>query len=184
MFAEIALFLSAAPEPRMFALDSQTIIQIVAQIVSVSVLAFFMGKLLYRPVRDFMARRSERIQNQLNDAESEVAKANQLKLEYEQKVEAINRERDEILENARKLAAESSRRMLEEAKAEADAVKERAQANVKLEFERAQDDMKRAIVEVAAVMAAKFMRKAIDSDAHNMLFEEAMQEMEEASWRS
>ena len=168
----------------MFGLDFQTLLGIVANVFNVSLLAVVLWWLLYKPVRDFMRKRSERIKGQLDGAAEERAKANELKLLYDQKIRGAEQEREEILDEARRLAAEMSRQMLAEAKKEADAVRERAQANVEMEWDRAQAQMKLSIIDVSAAMTEKFVSLAINKDTHDKLFAETMAELEDMSWRS
>ena len=171
------------PPGRPFGLDDQTLVQIVANWVNFSILVIVMAFLLYRPVRDILRKRTERIQGQLKQAEEEMAKASELKLLYEQKLGDIDREREEILVDARKLAAESGRKIVAEAKKEAEAVRERAAANVEMEWERAESDMRTAIIDVSATLAEKFVNLAINKETHDRLFAEAMSDLEGMTWR-
>jgi len=175
--------MSEVPPGRVFDVDSQTLIQIIANIVNVVVLAAVVSYLLYKPVRDILNKRTSRIQGQLLQAEEELEKATELRRKYEQKMEEIEREREDILGEARKVAADSSRRLLAEAKKEADTVRERAAANVEMEWERAENDMRTAIIDVSAVMAEKFVSLAINKETHDRLFEETISDLEGMTWR-
>ena len=180
---DILIFMSEVPPGRVFDVDSQTLIQIIANIINVAVLAGFMSFLLYKPVRDVLNKRTNRIQGQLIQAEEELEKATELRRKYEHKLEEAEREREDILTEARKVAADSSRRLLAEAKKEADAIKERAAANVEMEWERAENDMRTAIIDVSAVMAEKFVSLAINKETHDRLFEETVSDLEGMTWR-
>jgi len=168
---------------RVFGLDSQLLMQIIANLINLGILAAAMTYLLYKPVRNILRKRAERIQGQLTLAEEEMAKATELKRQYELKMEDIEREKDEILGEARKQAAETGRRLISDAKAEAEVVKERAAANVRMEWERAEEEMRSAIIDVSAVMAEKFVSLAINKDTHDRLFSETMSDLEGMSWR-
>jgi F-type H+-transporting ATPase subunit b len=178
------LFLSDVPADRMFGLDGQTLLQVIAQIINVGVLAFVLTKLLYKPVQAFMAKRGERIREQLDHALDESNKAGELKSLYEQKLKDIEREKDGILDAARKQAIETGRQLVEEAKTEAETVKARAHANVEMEWEHAQNGMKQAILEISAAMAGKMVAAALNKEAQEKLFDETMAELEGTSWRS
>ena len=167
----------------MFGLDGQTFIQIVANLINLVILALVLGYLLYKPVRNILRKRTERIQGQLMQAEEEMTRAVELRRQYEQKMEDIDRERDDILGEARKQASEAGRKLIAEAKAEAEVVKERATKNVEMEWERAEDEMRTAIIEVSAAMAEKFVSLAINKDTHDRLFAEAMSDLEGMTWR-
>jgi F-type H+-transporting ATPase subunit b len=185
---DFGVFLSSAvsvdfPDGRVFGIDSQTLIQIIANVVNVAALAAVLAFLLYRPVRNILNKRTSRIQGQLIQAEEELDKATELRQMYEQKIEDIEREREEILGEARKNAADSSRRLIAESKKEADIIRERATANVEMEWERAENDMRTAIIDVSAVMAEKFVSLAINKETHDRLFDETISDLEGMTWK-
>ena len=169
---------------RVFGLDQQTLIQIGINLFNVAVLAFVLSKLLYNPVRNFMRKRSEGIESQLEHAEKESKGATALRLEYERKLKEIDVQKEAILEEARKLAADNRGRMMLEAKAEADALKARAASEIEAEYARAREEMRQAIIEISALMTEKLVMVSIDSDTQERLFNEAMGELEGATWRS
>jgi len=177
------LFLAEVPPGRIFGIDEQTFIAVVPNLVNVVILAAVLAFLLYRPVRNILRKRTERIQGQLAQAEEEMAKANELKINYEQKIAEVGREREEILSEARKLASDASQRLINEAKKEADAVRARATANVEVEWERAESEMRTAIIEISALMAEKFVTLAINKETQESLFKEAMTGLEEMKWK-
>jgi len=171
------------PPGRVFGIDQATLINIIANVINVAVLAAFLAYLLYRPVRSILNKRTSRIQGQLIQAEEELEKATELRHKYEQRMEEVEQEREEILGEARKIAADSSRRLIADAKKEADTIRERAAANVEMEWERAENDMRTAIIDVSAVMAEKFVSLAINKETHDRLFEETVSDLEGMTWR-
>ena len=176
--------LAATPPGRLFGVDAQTIIQALAHLINIGILAFIMSKLLYKPVRNVMQKRTDRINGQIAQAEEEMAKATEMKIQYEEKLQEIQLEREEILGEARKVAAETSRRLISEAKKEADALKERASANIELEWERAESEMRTVIIDISAAMAEKFLTLAINKETQDKLFDETMADLEGMTWRS
>ena len=175
--------LSDVPDGRVFGVDSQTLIQIIANFINVGGLAVVLSILLYKPVRAVLRKRTDRIQGQLIQAEEEMTRATELRIDYEQKMEKIEQEREEILGEARKAASETSRRLVAEAKKEADAIRDRAAHNVEMEWQRAESDMRTAIIDVSAVMAEKFVSLAINKETHDRLFNETMEDLEGMTWR-
>jgi len=171
------------PQDRLFDIDMITLTSAGANLVNVAVLAAVLAILLYNPVRKVLNKRTEKIRDQLTHAEEEFTKATELRRSYEQKIEEIAREREEILGEARKLAAESRERVLSDARAEAAQVKERTAANVALEWERAQSEMRTTIIDISAVMAEKIVKLSISKEAQDRLFDEALSDMEGMSWR-
>jgi F-type H+-transporting ATPase subunit b len=171
---DFGIALASVPDGRLFGLDLQTFLQICANLINVSILAYVLSRLLYKPVREFMQRRAERINGELEQAGYEMAKATDLRYKYEQKMKDVERERDAIIDEARKVATETSRQIIADAKKEADAIRDRAAVNVDMEWERAQSAMRTAIIDVSAAMAEKFVTLAINKETHDKLFGEAM----------
>jgi len=183
---DFLLVLSAAadalPDGRVFALDAQTFVNVAVNLLNVGILAVVLAKVLYQPVKKFLQKRADKIQSQIASAEKEMADATDLKHQYEQKLEEIERERDDILAEARKQAIDTGRRLVSEAKKEAEAIKDRAAASVEMEWQRAKSDMRAAIIDVSAVMAEKFVTVSISKDSQDKLFNETLADLEGTSW--
>jgi len=166
-------------EGRIFALDQQTLIQIGIQLLNAIVLAVVLTYLLYKPVRKFMQKRADGIQSQLDRAQDDAQAAEKWKAFYEQRLEEIELEREGILEEAQRLAAENTERMLGEAGEEIAAKKERAAAGIQARQERANEELRLQIIETASAMAGKFVATAMDEEAQDRLFGEALAELED-----
>ena len=177
--------LSSVTEDRsfLFNIEAQTFINAGVNLFNVIILAAVLAYLLYRPIRNVLHKRTERIQGELKQAEEDMLRAAELKLQYEQKMEEVQRERDEILSEARKLASEAGQRLLAESKKEAEAIRTRASANIEMEWERAESEMRTAVIEISAAMAEKFVTLAINKETHDRLFNETMADLEGMSWR-
>jgi len=72
--------------------------------------------------------------------------------------------------------------MIDDAKKDAFALRERAAADVQIERERIKDEIKSSIIEISSAMAEKFMKRTIDEETQNKLFTETLAEVEEISW--
>ena len=183
MILSFELLLSNLPTDRLFGLDLANFLSAGANLINVALLAAVLSFLLYRPVRKMLQKRTDKIRDQLTQAETDMTKALEMRTQYDQKIEEINRERDEILTEARKLAVETSQRIISEAKAEAETLKDRAAANVQMEWERAEVKMRDAIIEVSAVMAEKLVTISMNKDTQDRLYEEAIADMGGVRWR-
>ena len=171
------------PPPAIFRLDAQTLIDIGVNFFNIAVLAALLGFILYKPIRKALQNRTDRIQGELEHAAKEMADATELKLLYEEKLQEIDREREEILAQARKTATDAGRRIIDEAKQDADSIKERANASVDAEWQRAQNEMRTAIIDVSAMMSEKFVKLAINKETHDNIFNETMADLEDMTWR-
>lgn len=172
----------AVPDGRVFGLDSQTLIQIGIQLLNAILLAAALGYLLYNPVKEFMQKRTDRIQKQMDDAEAAKARAEELIAEYKQKLSEIDREREEILEAARLRAAEERKVIIAEAKQEALEQKQRVSESIAAQKERLKEEARLYIIEAASLMAEKYIAQTIDDQIQDKLFAEALAQLEEAQW--
>lgn len=174
----------AVPEGRVFGLDLQTLISIGIQLLNGIILAVALGFILYKPVKEFMQRRTDQIQSKIDDAEAMMAKANALIEEYEQKIKNIDQERLEILEAARLKAVDESKIILEEARKEASALKQRSLERIAEDKKRLQEETRLYIIELASLLAQRYMAQNIDDETQEKLFTEALAQLEEAQWQN
>ena len=78
----------------------------------------------------------------------------------------------------------NEQKIIDEAKAEAARIIERANVEAELEKQKVADEVKQQIVTVAAVMASKLVARSIDEKDSNALIEETLNEMGEKTWLS
>lgn len=184
MQSMIVFLAQAVPEGRVFGLDLQTLISIGIQLINGVILAVALYKILYKPVKEFMQKRTDRIKSQIDDADAAMVKANELIAEYDRKLKEIEKERAEILEAARLEAADESRKILEDAKREANEIKKRTMESISEAKRRLKEESRLYIIEVASLMAEKYIAQNIDEETQEKLFEEAIAQLEDAQWQN
>lgn len=94
--------------------------EIAAQIFNFFLILFILQKFLYKPVMKAMDERQERIEKSQIEADAKMKDATELIDEYNGKMDDIQREKREILEQARTQAQEKRERLLEDYKQEAE----------------------------------------------------------------
>ena len=152
-------------------LNQQTVIQVIIQLINTAILCFILSKLLYQPVLKFLNARKEKISSQIDKTEADMAQAQALKKEYEEKLKNIESERTAILQEARTTALKNSQIIISDAKTEATAIKDRAK-----------DDIKKQIVQVSTLMSEKFVAAKMTEDEQNKLVDETISDLEEIEW--
>lgn len=178
-----ALLAQAVPEGRVFGLDSQTLTGTVIQLLNAIILAVVLTFILYKPVKQFLQNRTDKIKGKMDEADSAMEKANQLIAEYEYKLKEIDIEGNKIIEEARKKAAEESKAIIEGARIEAQEIKRRTQESINEERRRFKEESRLYIIELASAMAEKIISKTIDDETQDRLFEEALAQLEYAPWQ-
>ncbi len=169
---------------RLFNLDAQLLADSVLLCISVLVLTVFLSYLLFNPVRKVLEDRKKRIASDINDAKESKQNAEQLKLEYEEKLKAVDKESEAILSEARAKALKNQEKIVADAKKEAAAIIARANEEAELERKRAADEIKQEMVKIAAAMAQKVISASIDTTIQDSLVDETLKEMGDETWLS
>lgn len=159
--------------------DKALLIQLAIQWLNIALLTALLIFILYRPVKKFMADRAARIRSEIESAQAQRQEAQELREKYELLIADIEKERDEILHLAHKKAVEKSDQMLMDARREAEALADRALAEVALERKNMENDLKKQVVELAFLMAGRFVEVSVDRETQDRLIEEAFSGWEE-----
>ncbi|MEY8393904.1 F0F1 ATP synthase subunit B [Lachnospiraceae bacterium 45-P1] len=169
---------------RLINFDPQWINDVVITGVNIFILFFAMSYLLFDPARAFLEKRRQKIANDLETAKNSKEDAVALKAEYEDRLKAINKEAEQIMDEARKKAKKQEAEILAEAREEAGRILERANREIDLERKKALEDVKTEIVSIAAMMAGKAVAASMDVRIQDSLIEETLKEMGESTWQS
>ena len=167
---------------RLFDLDFQLLNDAVLLAVAVFFLFLIMSNLLFNPARKLLQDRKDGIARDIADAKKDKEEAEKLKAEYEAKLKDIQKERDEILAEARQKALKNETKIINEAKEEAAAIVARANEEAELEKRKVADDVKQEMIAVAAIMAQKVVAANMDTTIQNTLVEQTLKEMGEKTW--
>lgn len=171
-------------EPRLFNLDPQLLHDAVLLAISVFVMFLFLSYLLFNPAREMLKKRQDKVKDEIDSAEKSKEDAAKLKEEYENRLHEIHKEEDAILSAARKKALENEAKIIENAKAEAAAIVARANKQAELEMKKAQDEIKKEIISVAALVAEKVVSDKIDIQIQDSLIDDTLKEIGEETWQS
>lgn len=180
----LVLSTQMVPEGRVFGLDSQTLVQIGLQLLNGIILAVVLTYILYKPVKEFMRKRTERILSNKEAADTTMTKANALVKEYDKKIKEIEQERIQIIEAARLDADEERKRILEEAKQTAEAMKQRSLQSVSEDKKRLEEESRLRIIELSSLIAEKYVAKNMDDKTQSKYLEDMIAQLEETSWPS
>lgn len=165
-------------------LDINMLRDLAFQLLNTVILCAVMSYLLYKPVKNFLAARRDRIEGQINSAEGQLKEANKMKALYEEKLRAIDKEKEMILTEARNRGAQREQEIIAEAKLEAETLKNRAMVDIQREQEKAKDEIKKQIIEVSSIMASRFVAEAIDREKQEKMVDEVISDLGEVKWLS
>lgn len=179
----IFLLSSALPEGRVFGLDLQTFISMGIQLLNGIILALALWLILHKPVTAFLKSRSDEIKNKIESSDAAMAKAKALIADYEAKMQSIEKEREGILEEARKTADGERKLIVEAAIGEANEIKKNASRSISEDRKRLREETRLHIIELSSIIAQKYIAENIRSEDMNKIFDEALSQLEVAQWQ-
>ena len=171
-------------EPRLFNLDPQLLHDAVLLAIAVFVMFLFLSYMLFNPAREMLKKRQDKVMNDIDSAEKSREDAAKLKEEYENRLREIHKEEDAILSAARQKALENETKIIDQAKAEAANIIERANHQAELEMKKAQDEIKKEIITVASMVAGKAVSEKLDIEIQDSLIDDTLKEIGEKTWQS
>jgi len=152
-----------------------------AQICNLMIQLVIFKKLLLNPVKKVIAERKAKADSQIADAEKLRTEAEAMKAEYEQNLQNARTEANQIVASAQKTAAARSEELLGEARAQAAALKQKAEADIAQERKKAVNEVKDEIGGMAMEIASKVVEREIKETDHQDLIDEFIKNVGEAS---
>ena len=152
-----------------------------AQICNLMIQLVIFKKLLLNPVKKVIAERKAKADSQIADAEKLRTEAEAMKAEYEQNLQNARTEANQIVAAAQKTATARSEELLGEARAQAAALKQKAEADIEQERKKAVNEVKDEIGGMAMEIASKVVEREIKEADHQDLIDEFIKNVGEAS---
>ena len=153
----------------------------VAQICNLMIQLVIFKKLLLNPVKKVIAERKAKADSQIADAQKLRTEAEAMKAEYEQNLQNARTEANQIVAAAQKTATARSEELLGEARAQAAALKQKAEADIAQERKKAVNEVKDEIGGMAMEIASKVVEREICEADHKDLIDEFIKNVGEAS---
>ena len=152
-----------------------------AQICNLMIQLVIFKKLLLNPVKKVIAERKAKADSQIADAQKLRTEAEAMKAEYEQNLQNARTEANQIVAAAQKTATARSEELLGEARAQAAALKQKAEADIAQERKKAVNEVKDEIGGMAMEIASKVVEREIREADHKDLIDEFIKNVGEAS---
>jgi F-type H+-transporting ATPase subunit b len=156
----------------------------VFQIVNTLILYLVLKKFLFVPVTEFIQGRQDEIQSSYDDAEKTNEEAKNLKSEYENKLDKVEEEKQEILIAAKKKADEQGSEIIKESKEQAAKLKEKAEQEIEIEKKKAINDVKDDISSMVIMAASKVLENEVDESRNKKLVDDFIKEVGESKWQN
>ncbi len=150
---------------------SVNIWQILISLLNLLILFLIFKKFLFKPVNNMLAKRQSEIDAKYEAASEAKRIAQEDRLLWDEKIGTVKLETDEMIKKAQNSAKRQGEAIVSKARETADSIVRQAQNQAQLEFKKAEDDIKKEIVEVSAALANKLLEREINADDHRNLID-------------
>ena len=152
-----------------------------AQICNLMIQLVIFKKFLLKPIKQVIADRKAKADSEIADAQKLRTEAEAMKAEYEQNLQNARTEANQIVTAAQKTATARSEEIVGEARAQAAALKQKAEADIAQERKKAVNEVKDEIGGMAMEIASKVVERVIREADHKDLIDEFIKNVGEAS---
>ena len=152
-----------------------------AQICNLMIQLVIFKKFLLKPIKQVIADRKAKADSEIADAQKLRTEAEAMKAEYEQNLQNARTEANQIVTAAQKTATARSEEIVGEARAQAAALKQKAEADIAQERKKAVNEVKDEIGGIAMEIASKVVEREISEKDHKDLIDEFIKNVGEAS---
>lgn len=145
--------------------------QILISLANLVILFLILKKFLFKPVKKVLAERQSALDAQYSAAEEAKNQALANKGAWEQKMQRANEEADAVIQTATAKAQSRGDRIVAEAREKADGIIRQAETAAQLERKKAEDGIKREIVDISAVLTEKMLGREINTQDHRAMID-------------
>ena len=154
-----------------------SLLTLIIQIVSFLILVGVLTKVLYRPLLDFLDKRSKKMQDILEDAKRERKQAED---ELKKSEERLKKTKEDILklkELAELQADEHKQKIIQDAEKEARDIRIRSREDIERQVKEVKEEIKKEIGTLAVSIAERILDKEIKEEDHKRLIEESIKDL-------
>lgn len=166
---EVQQFISIAPWTLIF------------QILNLLLLMVLFKKYLFGPVTAILQKRQEEIEGHYDQAQQAENAAMAMKADYEGKMAHAREEADRVIKTATQSASAMSAGIVEDARAQAEQLRRRAQTEIDMERRKAFDEVKGELSGIALDIASQVIEREVSKKDHEAFIDEFIKNVGEAS---
>jgi F-type H+-transporting ATPase subunit b len=157
-------------------LESLNLPSCILVFINLIILYAVLRKILFKPVTEFMEKRTQSIKNSIDNAEKQKAEAHELKLQYEKQMSEAKGTAEKIIDEAVAKAARKSDQIVAEAQDQAGIVLANARVEIERERQQMLKDIRNQVVELAIGAASKVVESNMDTGSNKVLVDKFLDE--------
>lgn len=155
-------------------MDFQSLVELapwttIAQIGNLFLTIYLFKRFLFKPIQDILAKRQAEVDAVYDEANAANAAAQEAKTDYEAHLNAAHEEIKTITARAVHEAQTRGDELISAARSEAQAIREKAEADIAQERKKAVNEMKDELSSLAVDLASKITQKEIREEDHEEL---------------
>jgi F-type H+-transporting ATPase subunit b len=147
-------------------------------VVCFAVVFFVLRKFAFGPIQKVINERREKIRSSLDEADNARAEAHRLIEEHRALIAQARSDAEEILSEARKVAAAQQARAKEETEADRQRRLEETRKQIEAETQKALGQIRSEVADLTLAATAKVTGKVLDSADHKRLIEDALADLD------
>ena len=151
--------------------------QILISLANLVILFLILKKFLFKPVKKVLTQRQAAVDEQYDAAARAEEQALQNKESWEPKLGSAAAEADAILKDATQTASLRGEKIVAAAQDKADGIIRQAETEAELERKKAEDGIKREIIDVSTVLTEKMLGREINTQDHRSLIDSFIEEI-------
>ena len=155
--------------------------QIVVSLLNLVILFLILKKFLFKPVKNVLKSRQDKIASSYTEAENARAEAEATRTELEKQLSEAHITADAILQDATVSAKRREEKIVDDATKEAEAIIRQAKNEAQLEKKKAEDEIKAQIVDVSGALAEKLIERELNMDDHKRLIDSFISDLGDTS---
>ncbi len=154
-------------------------------LVVFGIVFFTLRKYVFPVIGAALDARAKSISDSIDSAEDLRKQADEVLIEYRQRLAEARTQADEIVTRARQAGDAHQKEVVETARAERERLLEQTRRDVDAETRRAIDEIRREVADLTVLATEKVTRKALNEDDQRRLVEEALERprLQRPRWR-
>ncbi|MEG1003598.1 F0F1 ATP synthase subunit B [Clostridium sp.] len=146
--------------------------QMIVTLVNLLILFWVVKHFAFDKVNNILKDRKNLIEDTINKADEDLEKARVLKLQNQREIKSAREEGKTIVSQYKVKADGIYKEIVEDARKEASIIVEKSKVEIDRERNKAEDDIKTQVVDLAMIISEKALGESIDMKKHKELIDE------------
>jgi len=158
-------------------------INLLWQVINFLIVMFVLNKFLFGPVGQILKKRQADIELLYKKIEDDRIAAEKLKATHDESIKKIQFEIEEIKRSEIKAAQRQRDEILEEARREAQAIIDKGISKVEIETKKELDKLQDYLSDLSIQIASKILKQEIDVSKHKVMIGDFIKKVGELEWQ-